>query len=74
MIRLCSGAEMTLNRRSVEVEIYICSTRSGNLRDPGTDLLKVGIPKLSADAQIEQPHSQITCAFKPRPLEKMQKF
>ena len=35
---------------SLSVYIYICSTRSGNLRDSGIDLLKVGIPKLSANS------------------------
>ena len=35
----------------------ICSGRSGNLCDSGTDLLKMGIPKLSANAGIEQTHS-----------------
>ena len=41
--------------------------RGGNLCNSGIDLLKVGIPPgvnselwLSADAQIEQPHSQIS--------------
>ena len=32
--------------------------------------VKVGISKLSADARIEQPHSQMACTFKPRPAAK----
>ena len=55
-------------------EGQICSAQSTNLRDSGIDLLKVGIPKLSADARMEQPHarmeqphSRTVRAFKPRP-------
>ena len=33
---------------------WVCSARSGSLRDSGIDLLKVGIPKLSADSRIDR--------------------
>ena len=53
---------------TVCVHVYIiCSMRSSNLRHPSMDLLKVWIPKLSADTRIEQPHSWITHAFKAPP-------
>ena len=42
--------------------VRLGSARTGNLRDSGIDMLKVGIPKLSAAARIEQPHSRITLA------------
>ena len=45
--------------------------QGGNLHDSGIDLLKVGIPKLSADTRIEQPHSRIAHTFKPKPPGKL---
>ena len=41
----------------------------GILHNSGIDLLKVGIPKLSANAGIEQPHSRITGSFKTSPCD-----
>ena len=41
-----------------------CVRNGGNLCYSSIDLLKVGIPKLSTDAWIEQPHSRIAHAFK----------
>ena len=45
-----------------QINIYmhtICSARSGNLRDSGIHLLKVGIPKLSPDSGMDR----ISCSI-----------
>ena len=40
-------------RRDLSIATGICSARSGNLLDSGIDLLRVGIPKPSADNRID---------------------
>ena len=46
---------------------YVSLVGSGIWSDSSIDLLKVGIPKQSLDAGIQQPHSRVARTFKVPP-------